>query len=229
MFSVNKVIIIVIAGLFFSCKKDKQPAVDLGLDYRPLQVGNYVIYQADSIVYDDFYNPVKIDTFSFQVKEKLVKTFTDASGNSAFQLYRFKKTADTADWIVSDVWFCYVEDEKRFIQDEENVKYVKLIFPPKENEKWNGNAQNTLPEREYIYENIHQPETVNNLSFDSVVTVNQTDYQNNLIYEKEYIEKYAKHIGMIYKRIYDVKKDIATQEILSGVDYKLKVIAYGKE
>ena len=229
MFSFRRIVLIIGVLALFSCKKDKQTPLDFGLDYRPLEVGQYVVYQADSIIYDDFYNPVKIDTFSYFLKEKLVKTFTDASGNKAYELYRYKKNSDTTDWVISDVWFCYIEDDKRFVQDEENIKYVKLIFPPKKNKKWDGNAQNTLNKQEYKYESVHQTESINNLSFDSVITVNQTDYENNLIYEKEYIEKYAKHIGMVYKRVYDVKKDIYTQEILSGVDYQLNVIAYGKE
>jgi hypothetical protein len=225
----GKYLYVILFVLFFSCKKDKPEIIDLGFNYRPLEVGIYVIYQADSIVYDDFFNPVKIDTFSFKIKEKIEKTFTDASGNTAYQLYRYKKSSDTTNWVVTDVWFCYREDNKRFIQEEENIKYVKLIFPPVKGEKWDGNAENTFAEKEYIYESVHIPETINNQKFDSVVTVNQSDYQNNLIYDKEYIEKYAKNIGMIYKKIYDVKKDITTQDIISGIHYELKVVAYGKE
>ncbi len=225
----RKIILIVAFLSFWGCRKDTSSPVDLGFAYRPLTVGHYVVYQADSIVYDDFFTPVKIDTFRFKIKEKITKTFIDASGNTAYQLYRYKKTSDTTDWFVADVWFCYLEANKRLVQQEEDVKYVKLIFPPKKNEKWDGNAQNTLAAQEYIYEQVHYSDKINGITFDSLVTVNQTDYQNNLIYEKEYIEKYAKKVGMVYKRVYDVKKDISTQEILSGIDYTLKVESYGVE
>lgn len=41
----------------------------MGYDYFPTETGKYVTYKVDSIVYDDFYIPVKIDTFSFLIKE----------------------------------------------------------------------------------------------------------------------------------------------------------------
>ena len=64
----------VISG-FFSCKKDAALAPDLGYNYFPDQVGRYGVYNVDSFFYDDFNN--KVDTFKFQLKEKIQSIYTD--------------------------------------------------------------------------------------------------------------------------------------------------------
>jgi len=122
---------------------------------------------------------------------------------------------------------------------EDAIFYSPVVFSPQKGKKkvikYLSSAVEIFKNKNFLYKKIYNHKDFTFAEFEANfnnVIVNGIDListQNNLIYEKEYIEKYAKHIGMIYKRIYDVKKDIATQEILSGVDYKLKVIAYGKE
>lgn len=51
---------------------------------------------------------------------------------------------------------------------EENVRFVKLAFPVKDEQVWNGNAQNTLDGWNYSYQFFDRPRTVGGITFDSV-------------------------------------------------------------
>src|SRR3990167_8625748 len=86
---------LLIAGIY-SCKKDPSPALDLGYNYFPDAVGTYVVYNVDSIFYDDFnVNPSNhispADTFKFQLKEKIQSVYTDNEGRPALRLERYVK------------------------------------------------------------------------------------------------------------------------------------------
>ena len=52
----------------------------MGYDYYPYAIGNWAIYEVDSINYNDNTTPTTIDTFSYQVKELYADTFTDNEG-----------------------------------------------------------------------------------------------------------------------------------------------------
>ncbi|GAB4253668.1 MAG: hypothetical protein Kow0079_09450 [Vicingaceae bacterium] len=212
--------------LLFACKKDSnniQPYT--GKNYVPLKTGTYIIYQVDSYYIDDFYNPSKIDTFSFKIKEEITEKFIDAEGNTAFKLTRYKKNTDTTNWFVKDVWYVN-KTETAYETVEENKRYIKLIFPVKLDKTWDGNLKNIDPSREFTYTQVHESDVVGTLSFDSVLTVNQID-ETTLISQKLIDEKYAAGIGMIYKYY----KDVATElngTLKSGVIYEMKVINYAK-
>ena len=64
------IILLAFVIFIFSCKKDKDiVVVDLGYNYFPDKKVTFVIYQVDSLFYNDFTST--IDTFQFQIKEKM--------------------------------------------------------------------------------------------------------------------------------------------------------------
>ena len=125
--------------LTLACKKEKKAeAVDLGYTYFPTEIGQYVIYQVDSISYNDFFNPVKIDTTHFQLKELVQSHFTDNEGRESDRLERYVRKNDSLPWVLRDVWY-QTRTSTKAEKVEENVRFVKLIFPVEVNQKWNGN------------------------------------------------------------------------------------------
>src|SRR6266481_1017842 len=82
-------LLFVLTSGFFSCKKDAIPPPDMGYNYFPNQVGRYVIYNVDSFYYAGI--PVVIDTFKFQIKEKIESMFTDNEGRPSIRLERYIK------------------------------------------------------------------------------------------------------------------------------------------
>lgn len=61
----------------------------------PTEVGRYVVHQVDSISYNDFFTPVKIDTAHFQLKEVIESVFTDNEGHESERIERYVRYADT--------------------------------------------------------------------------------------------------------------------------------------
>lgn len=208
-----------------SCKKDPSANADteLGYDYFPVEVGNYSVYDVDSIVYNDFTG--EIDTFNYQLKEVIESDFVDNGGRVSQRIERYNRDNDSAEWHIQDVWQA-TRTTNRAERVEENVKYIRLMFPVREGLKWDGNAYNTDEEWKYVYQNAHKADLINGISFDSTVTVLQRD-EFNLIEVQYYEERYAKDVGLIYKKVDDLKTEI-NGTIKSGVKYTFKIREFGK-
>lgn len=237
----------------FSCKKDNPIVPDMGYNYFPDQLGRFVTYDVDSFYYDDFNE--RIDSFKFQLKEKIESIYTDNQNRPTIRLeryikYRFIKKGtytynDTLaynlkPWILKDVW---TENRTSATAEkvEENVRFIKLVFPVKEKQIWNGNIQNTNDEWDYKYGFFDVPRTIGNNYFDSVLQVTQMeDKLPNLISRQYYIEQYARNVGLVYKQVIDVKSQNIHQipnffqipimnRVTSGFQFTMTVNSYGIE
>jgi hypothetical protein len=228
MTNVRFLAILSILGLsvLASCKKDSViPPDPYFRNYFPNKVGSYIIYDCDSIVYDDFNN--RVDTFRFKIKELYHSQFTDNSGRSAIRLERWKKPADTLSYFLKDVWQV-VKDENQVEKVEEDVRFIKMIFPVKSGREWNVNALNSLGSRMYSYEDAHTAYSNGTLNFDSTVTMRNLDPEN-LVSEYRNTEIFATNVGMVYKSQVDVAFIIPTPVIKSGYKFTMRAIEVGIE
>lgn len=187
--------------------------------YYPLIVGNYVVYQLDSIIYDDFDGTDT--TITLYVRELVESKFIDAGGKEVYRIERAYKRNLANTWGSAgyDIWFANF-DGSNAEKVEENQRYIKLAFPLRLGKEWLGNQHiNTQPIDDggidsmipnplvyldgWTYEvtSLHQPLTFNNLSFDSTVTIVQQQYgiQTDTIGGQEI---YAKNVGLIYKDLW---------------------------
>ncbi|MGD0711475.1 MAG: hypothetical protein ABR968_09895 [Bacteroidales bacterium] len=231
MLRLNKVpyiisLLIILLIAYYSCKRETITPVDVGYGYFPTNVGHWVLYQVDSTHYDSFSHG-KATHFHYQIKELIQSTFLDLSNRTTQRIERYE-TMDTIPIFLKDVWvsnLTNIDAEKV----EENIRYIKLVFPVTGSQTWNGNAYNTFEAQDYQYANVNVPYTINGLSFDSTVTVIQ-DTVFNLIEDLNEYEIYAKHVGLIYKRYRNVGlfPDINHPDsIIGGVDYSYKIISFG--
>lgn len=232
--------LMVIVMISFSCKKKVIPAseFDVGQDYYPQTIGKYVIYDADSTIYDEFtFVPTN---YKYQIKEKIVEQFTDAQGNPALKLVRYIKKFNPLvpysqiPWSIKDAWQVNVTSTSVQVV-EENVRFTKLAFPVKKGNTWNGNANNTIGQWDYTYNYIDNTETINSVNLEKVLLVKQKDFRT-LISDQYYVEKYARGVGLVYREITDIKFGVTplTTPITSisyktGTIYKLTLISYGYE
>jgi hypothetical protein len=196
-------VILCSGGMFLSaCKKDKHvETIDLGYDYFPNEKGSYIIYDVDSIHYNDFTK--RIDTIRFELKEIVESVFQDNEGRPTLRIERYKKFSNQTDFKLTDVWVAN-RNNRNAEKVEENTRYVKLVFPVVKGSKWNGNAFNAEGELEYVYKQVNAAATIGSLQFDSTLTVYQ-QADSNLIEKKLKYEIYAKHVGMIFKKDEDVE------------------------
>lgn len=190
------------AWLAVGCSKDEPAPVDLGYDYFPVAPGRWVEYQVDS-------QRLRIEggdtlefNLSYALREVITEDFTDPEGRAAQRIIRY--TRDTVgNWQPKDVWW-QVREDRHAEKVEENMRRVKLLFPPAEGEAWNTNARNTADAFEVEYTAVDEPFGVNGLSFPSTVVVEGT-YPNNFIFTKRYIERYAKGIGLVHREVDSVE------------------------
>ncbi|MEZ5002491.1 MAG: hypothetical protein R2730_05580 [Chitinophagales bacterium] len=213
------VLVLLIVG-FTACEEEIIKA-DSTVDktYYPLIIGNYVVYQLDSIIYDDFDG--SDTTITLFVRELVESKFIDAGGNEVYRIERAYKRSLTNVWGSAgyDIWYANFTGNNAE-KVEENQRYIKLAFPLRLGKEWLGNQYiNTQPisdggidsmiENPLVYLDgwmyevtaLNEAKTIGNLSFDSTVTVVQHQYgiQTDTIGGQEI---YAKNIGLIYKDLW---------------------------
>jgi len=221
------VLSVLLLSALTSCRKEKNTVVDPGYNYFPNNVGHYVVYDVDSIVYDDFNSTV--DTFKFQLKEYIQSIFMDNANRPTQRIERYKRKFNKSvsytliPWVLQDVWSANLTNAAAE-KVEENQRFVKLVFAVSKNKTWNGNAQNTLGAQDYKYTFVHEPAFIGGTNFDSALVVTQLD-KENLIEKQSYYEVYAKNTGMVSKQVIDVKSKTITidpimERITSGLIYR---------
>ncbi|TAL61851.1 MAG: hypothetical protein EPN85_03880 [Bacteroidetes bacterium] len=224
-------LVLVCIGILVSyCKKDVEtvPPADMGYNYFPDDTGRYVIYEVDSISYDDKSHAP--DTTRYLLREEIVSSFLDISGRATLRIERFKKMYndsvpyDSIDWVGPRIWYAN-RTSTTAEKVEENIRYIKLVFPSKEGKEWDGNSYNTLGQKYYEIISVDESETINNISFDSVITVQQYKQIGFIQYIFE-IEKFARNVGLIYK-VRDSLYDGGTADTI-GYTYRQKIVSYGK-
>ena len=220
------IFVVVISFLvFFSCKHEKDSPRDVGYGYFPTNPGHWVLYAVDSTHYDSFAHTKTF--YHYLIKELIESTFMDNQNRPTQRIERYE-TYDTLPTYLKDVWVSNLTSTSAE-KVEENIRYVKLIFPVADGQTWNGNAYNTLGQQDYKYDNVFAPYSINGLSFDSTVTVIQ-DKDTNMVTVKDESEIYAKNVGMIYKKYRYVGKfpsPLYPDSVIGGVDYTYKIISFG--
>jgi len=237
----RSLVIVFLFSLFvFSCKKEETAApagIDLGTAYYPTDIGKYVIYDVDSIIYTDFSKDTLV--YKYRIKEKFTETYTDNLGLPAIRLERHIKkynptiSYDSLPWIMKEVWSVNY-DQSTVQVVESNLRFTKLIFPVQANSTWNGNAFNSLGQQIYYYKYIDQAETIGPLSLNTVLSVQQKEVRTLINYQN-YVEKYAKGVGLVYREITDLQSNtivsnLAVEDrIEQGIIYKQTLFSYGSE
>ncbi|MCX6291883.1 MAG: hypothetical protein NT126_08975 [Bacteroidetes bacterium] len=217
--------------LFFSCKKDhvESPVASGYYGYFPLEQDSWVVYDVDSVVHltdDDLTNrpDTSIAVYHFQIKEIIDSGFMDGEGNQAFRISRYKRMNDTLPWDFQVEWTAKLTATSAQ-RVEDNIRYVKLSFPMNKKTSWNGNAYNNYVREDYSYDDIHVPSTINTLYFDSTVTVLQL-LDDNLIHRIYKAEKYANHVGLVYKQK-DSLNINSIGQVTNGVEFKESILSFG--
>jgi hypothetical protein len=193
----------------------------MGYNFFPIEKSNYSIYKVDSIVWNDYNTTV--DTFSFEVKLRIDSAFTDNSGKQSHRWKKYVKT-DSNQWVFNNN-YTLTNSSQKVETVQENMRYIKLVFPVVAGTVWNSNALNTDVETSAIYSDVDYSTSILNINYDSCALVIYEE-EVNLIQEFIHQEIYSRNIGMIYKK--QVHKENKTTGLQGYfVEYKLK--EYGKE
>jgi hypothetical protein len=205
-----------ISILLISCKKENEIFTSESVkDYASLQVGKYITYNLDSTLYINFGQ--KDTVISYQAQDVVDAQITDNLGRPAYRIIRYIRKDTSANWQPNNT-FLVVPTDKSIEYVENNLRFLKLEMPIKQDFSWKGNSYidtyslasdlQYLDDWNYIYDSIDAPLMINTLSFDSTIKVTERDEflgqdpstPGTQYAEKTYAEeKYAKGVGLIYR------------------------------
>lgn len=208
------------AVLFSSCKKETTSLSEMekGHGFYPLEVGKYIVYDVDSLVWNDHLKATIPS--QCQLRYNIADTFRNDEGELAYVInVLYRKTAAES-YVPFDVMYAHLH-HNQLIVTQHNLNFIKLSFPIENGKNWKGNAMIPLDDEDYaeynndkwnyIYSDFNQSYNTGMKLFQHTVTVNEIDDQLNdpdtdstaYAYRNYAQEVYAHGVGMVYKeRIY---------------------------
>jgi hypothetical protein len=218
-----------------SCKKDNgNYAINYQNNYFPLDSGNYIIYNVDSITYN--YNQLSYerDTVRFQWMRVVGDTFYDNQNRLSYKIYIYRRPDSTySNWTIDRVWYATpATTNMQLIEDD--LRFIKLIFPPALNETWGGNLYvpatandqySVFQNWNYYYENTDTTYIMNGLTFNNSLVVSEVN-QQNLINKTLRTEVYVQNVGMIYEEWEALSKTIVSTDWNTGPESGFRIRMY---
>lgn len=207
-----------VALFFWNCSKQTETLNNLPQlsTYYPLQTGKVFIYRLDSSVIP--FSGTELEVRSYHAKDSIADTILDNLGRLSYRVYRFiNDTLESGTWQPIATYYITPTANTVEVMDENNLRFVKLAEPLRDDYSWSGNtyidtkSANTgyqyLDGWNYVYQNVGQPYTVLNGTFDHTATILQQDetsppgpFDPNNYQQRNYsVEVYADGVGLIYK------------------------------
>jgi hypothetical protein len=193
-------------------------------DYMPIQPGKFIRYRLDSTVFVNFGQQDTV--ISYDAKDVVDAEIEDNLGRKSFRVVRYLRSLGSTneyDYTPSLTYMITPGRESIEVQ-ENNLKYQKLRLPVAEGFHWRGNSflpatpfyavyqfsnDEDMDLWDYTYYALHQSIEVNNVVYDSTVSVLHVadssnvpiDFPDGLAYRNYWNEVYAKNVGLIYKEV----------------------------
>lgn len=212
---------------FFSCKKEEEVNEDtlIGYDYYPLEIGRYIDYSVHKISYVG-----TITDTTYDVRD-IIEFKDESFGETRYYLYRYSKQRSETEYPVQpDSIWTIIRTGNQLTRQENNRKYVPLIFPPKLNSEWNKNVFNALPEDLVSITRSGVLWEGAGLRFGDAVMVQEQADTTNLIERDLRFTVYERGVGPSYslkeQYTYD-QNSIGTFTIEFGEYEEYKRVGYG--
>lgn len=179
----------------------------------PMEIGQYIDYNLDSTVFLEFGT---IETvLRYQAREVVEGIVHDNSDRESFRVVRYLRNNENEDWRPS-ITFMVTPLSNTVEVVENNLRYVKLASPIRQDFSWKGNSYiddfstdldlGYMGNWDYTYDSVGISQSVGALTFDNTLKVDQIDetlghdpdIPGTLYAERNFsYEKYAKGIGLI--------------------------------
>lgn len=200
----------------FACEKEAVEAVrlDYGYEFYPLAIGHTWTYEADSVIYDPVPGGTLIDTVHFFIRETITDTLRDNAGELNYRILYSEKRMEEAPWTPVNVYTAQLQ-QTRALRSEQNLTFIKLVFPITVGDRWEGNAfvdpltvirvaeepiavfkdwsGHRLLDRLDVY-------SLEGTDYSDVIEVELTNADNGFELRKGK-EFYAKNVGLIYQEL----------------------------
>jgi hypothetical protein len=184
---------LLITLLFSQCSEDIKPTdAAIGREYYPVKVGNYWIYD----VVETRVSNNKYDSLKYQIRELIDTVYRNAANEITYRVKYSRKKNSDPDW-TNDSLLMLNKSLSDVRRTQNNFKTISLIFPVQEGKQWKPNAFNTRDVEDYYYTGVNQPFVLNNVTYDSTITVVQGEPDLTVLDDRK--EVYAYKTGLIYK------------------------------
>lgn len=203
--------------LFFCACGERQTAqlplvVAAQYAYFPLAIGQYVVYQVDSIVYDFAPSGGTVrDSSRTFVRETVTDTLRDQTGQLLYRIERSERRSPSEPWALRRIETA-ARSASQAIRQENNFRFLRLIFPMDRRSEWDGNlwidetreieiaGERMRPFANWRYEvdSIDVAASVGAFTFDSTLLVTEAD-ETNIIERRLSQARYAKHVGLVWR------------------------------
>jgi hypothetical protein len=211
------------------CNKTLEPDDKrLGYVYFPLEIGNYVVYAVE----EKNYTILDSNRVFYQLKEVVADTFTNLSGQKQFVLERYRRNNELENWRIDSVWSA-LRTGSQAIKFENNIPYIKLVFPVERNSSWNGNAYNDKGERTFRISEFRRSRRYGDIQLPNTVKVLMGN-DSSLVTQVKREEIFAENIGLVFMERINVRfksdaVNLGKGLIESGKIEKFTIIESGKE
>lgn len=180
--------------------------------YFPLEQGKFIEYTVDSIVYDFAAGGAIVrDSIRRLAREVVTDTLRDNTGQLLYRIERFERKSAAEPWQFAQNIFA-TRTSTQGIRTENNLRFLKLVFPFDRRSAWNGNlwidpyreieiaGERMQPFVNWRYEvdSLDIPAQIGAFAFDSVLAVTEVDEMNAIERRLSRVH-YAKHIGVVFR------------------------------
>jgi hypothetical protein len=222
---------------FLSCKKEKEDYSDAeNRAYFPLTMGKQIVYDVDSVIWDDF--TCVTDTNHYQMRWTVGDSFYDNESRLAYRINVEIRETDTMEWRQHRV-YAATPTASMLEFAENNLRFIKLIFPIQNGSSWDGNTkiETAAAENQYLqqwkYEYVDKGNPFDNeiMQFANTVTVLQKDEEINDPDEDPYATKtfakevYAKDVGLVYREVEHWIYDQNVSRCRAGFAVKMRAVS----
>lgn len=209
----NKLLYILLILTTISCNsRDKEIESHPGYEYFPLDTAKARVYE---IVIRNI-NLVEDITSRYYQKEQIGDSYSEGD-ETVYILEKYSKTQESDTWKnAPDTIETIRISDGRLIQTDNNIRYLKLVFPVTEGRQWDGNIYNTQDKDIYWIKSLGQPFQLGNQSFEKTLFVEQASDTVDLTKRDVRYEIYAYNTGLIYKKSSRVSLNFVTGDTLGG-------------
>jgi hypothetical protein len=220
--------IVLLAGTFLlslvffleSCSEKEDFTTEEISDYMPMNIGKYIIYRMDSLVFTNFGRVTEVH--KYQVKHQVDAVITDNLGRPAYRVYyAIRDSAGTLPWQPMGTYSVTPLSDQVELQ-EDNLRVIKLHMPVKDGFSWKGNRylptdpysplftfsnDDNMEDWDFYYDGNATSFSFDGHNYSDVLTVEQVDESFNVpitspssyASRSRSVEKYSKSVGLVYR------------------------------
>jgi hypothetical protein len=181
-------------------------------NFYPLELGKYWVYEVDSIIFRPEIT-VEVDSVQLWMREEIVDTILDNSGNTLFVVEQSERYNLTDPWEFKQLLTVGLLNNQ-IIRTENNLRFIKMVFPIQLFQQWDGNifidpttivrvgGETIEMFKDWSYSTIAEGESINieGENYEDVITIAPSQSEN-LIELRKVEEQYANNIGLISRTL----------------------------